>query len=224
MVMEVEDMRQARQTTAPHEAVMQARERLLPIRKRFAWAVEFAQVPLGDLSPGKLLDLNLELTAFAGWAVGTVGERAKGIHLYTDEEMHQTQQEFCRILGGALDGQRVLVGSYQTTLVALKWHDGRTIVIEDIGLHDRPRPDQAVYVLGQLLKDNAARPKPDAIRVCQAPKPRGASGEECGRWFVGRPDQEFCSPACRNLYNTRATRARKQQGSPGKRRVRRKQQ
>jgi hypothetical protein len=68
----------------------------------------------------------------------------------------------------------------------------------------------------RLLRDQpkAHRHGP-LIKEWQAPRPRTRTGEHCGRWFVGRPDQTYCSLPCQNRAGTRRVRAR--HNAPGPR-------
>ena len=57
------------------------------------------------------------------------------------------------------------------------------------------------YALFRRLGEEAHR-----LHACRAP---GRIEGLCGRWFVGRPDQDFCSRKCRSLAGTRKLRARR---------------
>jgi hypothetical protein len=61
----------------------------------------------------------------------------------------------------------------------------------------------AVYRLVQLLGLEGHR-----LRGCAAPRAGGAAGEQCGAWFVGRPDQVHCSTRCRIRAGVREKRVR----------------
>jgi hypothetical protein len=60
----------------------------------------------------------------------------------------------------------------------------------------------AVAEFGQILGAQGHR-----VKRCAAPKHvRSGDVEACGRWFVGRPNRNHCSPACANLASTRVAR------------------
>jgi hypothetical protein len=211
---EVHHMTQARRDTATFQEIMKARLRLNGRRQRWAWAVQFAQEPLDGLSRGKKDDLRLELTAFADWAGGTFTERGKDIPLFTDEDIHHTQRRFKQIVDSLFDNGSAKLGPYHQDL-GIMTKDGIMYLTRQEGAREMGAVERAVYALGLLLNENEDLPK-----ACPAPKARGAEGEQCGRRFVGRPNQVYCTALCQNRATTRAARA-KQSSSTGARERRR---
>jgi hypothetical protein len=195
-------MTQARRDTATFQEIVKARTRLNGRRQRWAWAVQFTQAPLDALSRGKKDDLRLELSAFADWAGGTFTERGKNIALFTDEDMYHTQRRFTQIVDNLVNKGSAKLGSYHQDL-GIMTKDGIMYLTRDEGACEMGQVERAVYALGLLLNENE-----DLPRACHAPKARGGEGEECGRRFVGRPNQVYCSPLCQNRATTRAARAR----------------
>jgi hypothetical protein len=197
------DMERLSEATIDLRVLMDVRAELDDPRKRWAWAVDFAQVPLAKLSPEKFYEVRVALTAFAGWAAGTVAER-KQVLLFTDEEVRGTQRRFERIVKEYIEHQTADLGKFGHVRLRVITIDGRMTLITNVGAHDLLPVDRAVFALGLLLDGHTDCPK-----VCPAPRPWGDKGEQCNRWFVGRPDQLYCSPICRNRATTRASRQKK---------------
>jgi hypothetical protein len=198
-------------STAPMEEVNQAAVRVGTRQHRLEWAVQFAQEGLGTLSLGQRLDRSIEVKAFLMLS-GGIGGDPDAIDLPSDAAMQAMQQEFKRIIEKVLQEETVDLGRHRTT-TSLIWIRGKPYYVQIPELDDRPHDEVEVYqaslglarLIGELYREGRV------IKVCDAPKPRAPAEERCGRWFVGRPNQTFCSPSCRNLANTRATRAKPQQ-------------
>jgi hypothetical protein len=201
-------MTEEHRETADHEQVLAAGARLGPRRKRLQWAVQFAQEPLDQLSPGRWYDLRRDLKGFLSWGPGISGP---DVELPTDQEIREIQQDFREIIAKVWRGESVWIGRYDTEIYLMPIK-GKLHLIEDKQLITLSDPRQARYVFALLL-DHVGRDFREAgydgpiIKACRAPKPRVRTGEDCGRWFVGRPNQVYCSPLCQNRASTRSFRA-----------------
>jgi hypothetical protein len=211
------------QETISSLALRPAAQVLLGKRQRLAWAVELAQESLEQLSPGRLYDRRLELTAFLAWGGGRlfVGPYYYyDVALCTKEEVKDAQEEFIRILTGIVSGEEIAVGEYTLRLTLRRAGNCRVSLREGLDLNEVKVREQAAYGLARVLAeiDHDMSDAGDAgpmVRVCPAPKPRARGGEVCGRWFVGRPNQVYCSSQCQNRAATRATRSRASTTAPG---------
>jgi hypothetical protein len=216
--MEVDDMTHDYQWTATQEDIRQAEARVGVKRHAVAWAVAYAQEQLGRLSPGQLLDRRHELKAFLGYAPPLgISSRGGAVKLPTDETMEATQQEFVRIIAGVRRGETVHLGRYTMTTSLIWAQRSRSPKRQPCfsqmpDLIDQPEVYQASHGLARLIDELYREGR--MIKECPAPKPRSGTHERCGRWFVGRPNQTYCSPACRNLANTRGRRAKQQPNRP----------
>jgi hypothetical protein len=193
--------------TARFEEIDRATARLRPKRRRLEWAVRFAQEALEELSPGQLLDRRLEVKAFLGYRMG-VGGDPEAIRPPSDADMRAIQDECARIIAGLLRRESVPLGEYRVTM-SLSFFRGRPHFSRDEGMFTMTELVHARYLLGELIAE--LWQEGHVIKVCPAPKPRAPAETSCGRWFVGRPNQRFCSTACRNLANNRKTRQRVKQ-------------
>jgi hypothetical protein len=207
--MEGDAMTPEQRRTAREEEIRQAQARIGNRRGRVAWAVQFAQEALGQLSPGQLLDRRHDLKAFLGYGpAGGISYSEETTKLPADETMQAIQAEFARVIGGVLRKETVHFIRY-TMAPSLIWFGNKLRFVQMPDHIEQSELDQAAYALAMLIDDLYREER--VIKVCDAPKPRAKAEERCGRWFVGRPNQTYCSPSCRNLANTRATRAKPQQ-------------
>jgi hypothetical protein len=217
------------QKTISTLALRRAQQQLLGKRQRLVWAVAFAQEPLSQLSPGRLYDLRLEFTVFLVWAGGRsfVGQ-SNEVALPSVEELDAAQAGFSQIIACVVKGEDILVGHYAVTLT-LRAKNGRAHLSEGLNLKEVTVPEQARYGLARVLGE-LDRALMEAgylgpiIKACPAPKVRGADAEPCGRWFVGRPNQVYCSSQCQTRAASRATRARASSEIPETKRGRRPRQ
>jgi hypothetical protein len=201
---------------------------------RLAWAVDFAQERLEQLPPGRLLDLQHDLLIFLKYGSGlwprvgviTLGRQGprRETHQFTlptEDDLHATQTAWVRMITMMLDGGEGTLGDYQVHL-DFSGGNGRATVRES--LKPASVPDEATYALARLLLEldhdlREAGYQGPLIKACPAPKVRGAAEDLCGRWFVGRPNQRYCSSQCQNRAATRATRTRASTKAPERKRV-----
>jgi hypothetical protein len=212
-MMEGHGMSQEHRKTARQEEINQAARRVGARQHRLDWAIRFSQEPLDRLSPGQLVDRRLELKAFLMFSFG-IGGTTDARSLPSDKTMEAVQHEWARIIGGVLQGENVLLGRYTmtTNLMWLPKKRSRKLEPRFVQLPDyiqQPEVYQASCGLAMLIDELWREGR--VVKVCPAPKPRAPADEHCNRRFLGRLNQTYCSPACRNLANTRATRAKPQQ-------------
>jgi hypothetical protein len=201
------------QVTARMEEIHQAAARIGARQHRLEWAVRFAQEDVGALSPGQRLDRRLEVLAFLLFSSG-IGGNPEAIDLPTDAEMQTIQQDFTRIIDATLQQQPVDLGQHRvsTQLIWMPGPRGIRLKPRFVEVPERGTEPRETYYARRGMARLIAEVYDEGrrIKVCDAPRPRARAAERCGRRFVGRPNQTYCSPACRNLANTRATRAKPQ--------------
>ena len=228
LVREVEDMTSKEREFVTTGELGQLGRPLFPRRRRLTWALDFAQEDIGQLSPGRLYDLRCELLAFLLLGGGNISMSAGKFLLPTEDDLRATQTAWVHMITIMLEGgEQETLGVYQVRVLFAGGH-GRARV--DEFLQHASIPEQARYALGRLLRESEHDLKeatqhfpgestlgeffrpiaPDGplIKACPAPKVRGRAQETCGRWFVGRPNQRYCSSQCQNRAATRATRER----------------
>lgn len=173
-------------------------DRLDTDRKRIEWVVEVAQIPYGSLSTGQTLDRSIELNAFMQWSGGLWRDPGDVKLDMTNGKISfwSVQQEFARIIGAIVAGESVSVGSFKVDLKYSNGYLSKTMLNDD-----SHGAKLAAFALGLLLDEFGS-----LIKSCPAPKPR--SDEPCNKWFVGRPDQVYCSTQCQVRVGSRATRKR----------------
>jgi hypothetical protein len=182
-------------------------------RRRMEWAAAFAQEDLETLSPGRLTDVWFEMTAFQLWG-GHHFEGAGGIEL-TDLKrpdvipLQRVQQEFRRIFASVIARKDFDIPPFVVRMSY--WYAFEPSLTKTVTpLTGEGDPDKrfalAVFALALLLDDYGK-----LIKTCPAPKLRSRTGEVCGRWFIGRPNQTYCSPLCQNRATTRASRQKQRQ-------------
>jgi hypothetical protein len=225
------------------EELDQFEARLFPRRRRLTWAVDFAQEDIEQLSPGRLYDLQCELRTFLLFGGGSLPTSSGEYPLPTKEDLRATQTAWVQMITMLLEGrEQETLGVYHVRVFFGGRH-GRPSVMEV--LQHASIPEQARYALGQLLRESEQdrieaahhfpgestigellrplEPEGPLIKACPAAKVRGSAQDTCGRWFVGRPNQRYCSPQCQNRAATRATRARASTKTPDRKRGTRKQ-
>lgn len=201
--------------------------------ERLDWAIRFARTDLGALSRGDWSNLRLELTAFAELLIkehdAAKRSRREGLlkaeperhaaGVYPELETRELHREFSRIIGRLLQSDSVKIGSYEVTLTLerLRYPTAGTARPVRLRTGFPPGPSRATHVLGHLLGIYG-----HLVKECPAPRPRGAAGERCGRWFVARrPNQVYCCARCQSRATTRAARQASPPAKPPRRASRR---
>lgn len=201
--------------------------------ERLDWAIRFARTDLGALSRGDWWNLRLELTAFAELLIREpdVARRSRRVGLvkaepeqhaasvYAETEARELHREFSRIIGRLLQGDSVKIGSYELTLALERLRGSAPGAAGPVRLRTTfpPGASRATHVLGHLLGIYG-----HLVKECPAPRPRGAAGERCGRWFVARrPNQMYCCARCQSRATTRAARQASPPAKPPRRAARR---
>jgi hypothetical protein len=188
---------------ASREDVLKRAAAIYPERKRVEWAVAYAQEDLEAMRPGRREDLRQELQMYLASVVG-LGSYDGMVELPTDEEMREIRQTLDEIVQSVLDKRPVHIGQYHATLELVPMTDEGRPYLLNSGQHAMQKVELARYALATMIAKLWA--EGHRIKCCPALKPRAKAGELCGRWFVGRPNQRFCSPRCQNRAGTRASR------------------
>jgi hypothetical protein len=200
------------------EDVLKRAVAVYPERKRVEWAVAYAQEDLGAMRPGRREDVRQELRMYLASVVG-LGSRDNMVELPTDEEMEEIRQALHEIVQSVLEKRPVPIGQYHATLELIPMTDEGRPYLLNSGQHAMQKVELARYALATLIAKLWA--EGHRIKCCPALKPRAKAGELCGRWFVGRPNQRFCSPRCQNRAGTRESReSRKRRERARRRRLR----
>ncbi len=169
------------------------------------WAVDFAQTRLEDLSPGRLRDFQLELAVL----MMPHAKPGHGRDLLSLEQLQQVQAHWAKYLGEWVTKRQVTLGRYtgDFRIGSVKWQGKagkgeQTLLDFDLELPAARNPEHMAFQFALLLVPEGHR-----VKACPAMKSRGKSGDVCGRIFVGRPDQVYCSSLCQNREATRRIRA-----------------
>jgi hypothetical protein len=185
--------------------------------KWLEWALAFAQEDLGSLSTQEWEKRAKLLAAFLARyghglssSASAVGKPLETL-LPSVEEIRYAQQEMAQILHSFARDERLDILSYQVR-VFIRLYDGIPKLFQDE--HQRYNlavPDEARLAFATLLSRvgvDVMKPRegeaPGGLRRCPAPAPR--QQEPCGKWFIGRPNREYCSPLCQNRAGTRRAR------------------
>lgn len=206
-------------------------EKILPkvgltARERLEWAVWFAQEDLGSTTPGDLLKLREELTAFklgdGGPGIGGTGDE---VDLVTEAELREAHAAFRQILSAFITKGQADIGEFSIDFRVWRHDPDQFPTLKSRRYRpsfEPPLPrlettdEELRFTLG--LRLNAYG---HLVRACPAPVPRGRQGEACGRWFVAdRPNKDYCSRRCQGRAATRAARARRGVGTGRKARRR----
>lgn len=181
-------------------------------RLRFEWLVDFAQADPRGLTPGERMDEQLFLTAimqkeFSPATLHPDRDADADIELVLvpKEDIAEARTRLRAVLSTVLAGQDTALHTYPMTFSLVHSPDARDVPPEVVLHHqdDLSRISELLYDVLELLQQFVSN-----LHECPAPKPR--SDEICGKWFVGRSDQRFCSSTCQVRQATREMRERKQ--------------
>jgi hypothetical protein len=212
--------------------IERARQGLRSDRDWLAWLLAFAQTPLDEQPSEAIKEAQVRFLTFlltargpglgshGRWPPGPTEDDKPRYSLPSREEISAIHERLRTAIEHILAGQPHDFGHYavRTRLVTF---DGVPWVIEEPedAITTRSYPDQVQWTFGRLLTHlsrewNAHEHKHPLpyIRECPGPVPRQPG--ICGRWFVGRGDQRYCSPVCQNRGATRAARARQAETRP----------
>ena len=152
---------------------------------------------VAQIRPGVTRDLLDSDEALDGW-LDTEGERlprlARGPQRYA--AFRELRDALHRLLTAAATGERLPPAAIKTVNAASARSAGhlrlavrgKGSVVEVAG-PDTPL-DHALSLIARSAIELLAGPECERLRVCPAPS--------CGMFFLGRPDQEWCSSACGN--------------------------
>ena len=193
--------------------------------------LEFAQTDLGSLPMAQQRMLALRLNTFLWlhgypWS-GTAellgaptleGPMAWGptkAPLPSVEELYQGQYVIKKMLESFAHGEQHDIHSYDVK-ISITLRNGVPMLSQDKHEHsDASFPSRlrlsfakALRQIGYEALQVAQGEPPPVLRRCPAPAPRRQ--EPCGKWFVGRPNRQYCSPLCKNRAGTRRVRQRQE--------------
>jgi hypothetical protein len=188
---------------ADPEDVLKRAAEVYPERKRIEWAVDYAQEDLEAMRPGRREDVRQELKMYLASVVG-LGSYDDKVELPSDEEMRDIREALHEIVQSVLDEHPVHIGQYHATLELIPMNDAGRPILYNTGQHAMTNVELARYALATMIAQLWV--EGHRIKCCPALKPRAKAGELCGRWFVGRRNQRFCSPRCQNRAGTRVSR------------------
>lgn len=183
--------------------------RLNTDRERLEWAVDFAQEDIKGLTRGRLADLMLEWLVFGllGGARHQVTIGDVTLYEVTKAQLLHAQKAFARILEDLLQRGESGIGRFSVYLI-VGVDQGNPYHFAEVSGAGANRDDEehdlealARFSLGLLLVGQS-----HLVKSCPAPALRSRKGELCGRWFVGRPNQTYCTSICQNRATTRTSR------------------
>jgi hypothetical protein len=218
------------------EDVLRAGQPFQTARDWLAWILTFAQTPLDQQSHDRIEQARVTFLAFL-WSPQGPGldfaalPSEQGLppvpgvpeeplaELPSVEELRETHGLLRNAIEHLLAGQPYDFGPATharkrlVTLHGLPW----VIEVDDSAITAEPFPIQVRWSFGQLINYLSRawmeqRHASPYLRECPAPIPRKPGA--CGRWFVGRGDQRYCSAVCQNRESSRAARARKADTQP----------
>jgi hypothetical protein len=168
---------------SPH-ALERAQEEVGRTRKaRLAWALEFAQQDVEELTPGDLLDDRINVKIF-------LEPRLRFDGLPLASVVAALREKFAAALRPPPPGPRRFFDiqlTYEMAFVA-----GRPAIhvaaMDPIG--------SGVLTFAELLRDHGLQ-----MRRCADPK--------CKKWFVGRANKDFCTTTCLSRITTERLRKEK---------------
>jgi hypothetical protein len=165
-------------------------------RAQLIWALKFSNEDLSTLSPGRCLDLQLELAAFRcdtslfGELPDSVKVPIKRGYFPSPAEVKRTRERFTAALDSYARQSEIIIS-----------HQGKV----DFHLTERGNfvfevPDSVTGCVIRLMK--LIGEFPQHVRRC--------ASVECGKWFLAKKtDATYCSKTCGTRERTRELRRRK---------------
>jgi hypothetical protein len=197
------------------EAAQKAERRFYPKRDgaanymaRLTWALNFAQSPVEDFTPGQKLDAQTALALFpGGWPeAANPGLRA----VFTEQQMLDAHEKLSTMFEEWLTKRVVYVKPAPPEWEIFNGEKGPSLdFIQVDHISDVQHLIARVAVLLVFYGDR--------IRRCTAPAKRG-KGALCNRLYAGSHKRLFCSQRCQLRAGKQASRQRAQTkgGSDGK--------
>jgi hypothetical protein len=149
-------------------------------KERLAWALEFAQQNVEELTPGHLLDDRIEVQVFLRPRLVMSGLPGPG-------DVAKIREKFAAALRPPPPGPRHFYDiqlTYEMVFAAQR-PAIRVAAMDPIG--------SALLTFAELLEEHGAD-----MRRCADPK--------CKRWFVGRSNKDFCTTTCLSRVTTERLR------------------
>jgi hypothetical protein len=181
------------------EDVNQAQARVGILREALEWAVGFSQMDLTTLLPGEQFAKQLELYAWVTYAAQLGRGASAGVEtIPADLTLTDAQHIMQEVFRAAVKHEKIPVT--RGVLEELIWIGDRYYLVKDTG-SQQSTAEHIRRGLGRLIDE---LPKGREIRGCEAPRSRATI--PCGRWFIAKPTQRFCTMACRQRHNVRRLR------------------
>lgn len=181
------------------EELNQAEVRVGILREALEWAVGFSQMDVTTLLPGEQFAKRLELHAWVRYAAQKGRSRSDGLEtIPLDLTLAEAQRVMQDVFRVAITHEDIVVTPGVSE--KLTWIGHRYFLVKDVERAASTAADIR-RGLGRLIDE---LPKGRTLRACEAPRPR--ADIPCGRWFVAKPSQRFCSPACRQRHSIRRQR------------------
>lgn len=156
-------------------------------RERLAWALEFAQQDLAELTPGDLLNDRIRVRAFMRpTEIWNSDFPLSALPAAFDVAMIRRE---CANMLQPLKAGEIRGGEIRLTYQVAPDREGRPRV--EIGTMDPT--SGATLRFAELLEEYGSE-----LRRCEDPK--------CRRWFIGRSNKQFCTTTCLSRVTTERLR------------------
>ena len=166
---------------------------------RLTWALNFAQAPIEDFTPGQKLDAQTALSVFPG-AWPDFREKDQNL-VFSEPELLEAHQKLSAMFHDWLSKQVVYVNptppGWQIFNSTQHGPDLEFMRVEHIS-----KVQHLIARIAVLLVFFG-----DRIKRCPAPAKRG-KGAVCDRLFAGSHKKEFCSQRCQLRAGKQTSRAR----------------
>lgn len=156
---------------------------------RLRWTVDFAQSPAGKLED------RIALTVFPG-----VSAESGRVLILTEDETAQARGRILELLRKWASKGFYKIEDMPSAVYIQNDPSGPSILLDPLQ-DDYSDVTRVVLLVAFLLARDGHR-----VRLCHAPARYGKPGEECGRLFAGRLNQNYCSHLCQLRAGTHRVR------------------
>jgi hypothetical protein len=193
------------------EAAQKAERRFYPKRDaaanymaRLTWALNFAQSPVEDFTPGQKLDAQTALAVFpGGWADAAKKENGQSQRaIFSEQQMLDAHEKLSTMFEDWLTKRVVFVKPAPPEWQIFNGQKGPAL--DFIQVDNITHVQHLIARIAVLLVFYG-----DRIRRCTAPAKRG-KGRVCGRLYAGSHKKLFCSQRCQLRAGKQASRKRAQ--------------